>query len=500
MSPLLLFSFVLAYFLLLLGVAFYTSRNATNESFFIGNRNSNWLLVAFGMIGTSLSGVTFVSVPGTVGNIGPNGFNGFAYFQVIIGYIFGYIVIAQVLIPLYYKLNLTSIYHYLDQRFGTASYKTGALFFILSRTFGATARLYLVINVLQIFILDQMGVPFVFTTALILLMILLYTFKGGVKTIVYTDTLQTSFMLIGLIICLVFILNNLHLSLSDALTMMEDKGFTRIFDTNPNNKSFFLKNIIGGAVIAIAMTGLDQEMMQKNISVRTVGDSQKNIYTFTVIMVVVNLLFLVLGGMLYLYLLNKGAIYEGKQLLLDGKNVIGDDLFPTIALFHLPSAISIIFIIALISALFPSADGALTALTSSFCIDILGIQRNKEMNEEQQKKTRIAVHLSFAFVFLACIIFFKWLNEKSIINIILDLAGYTYGPLLGLFFFGILTRRKLRQGYGVTAICLIAPSICYFLGKNAAAWFNGYQIGFEMLLINGLLTFIGLYLFSRKAV
>ena len=498
MSPILLFSFVLAYFLLLLGVAFYTSRNATNESFFIGNRNSNWLLVAFGMIGTSLSGVTFVSVPGTVGNIGPNGFNGFAYFQVIIGYIFGYIVIAQVLIPLYYKLNLTSIYHYLDQRFGTESYKTGALFFILSRTFGATARLYLVINVLQIFILDKMGVPFVFTTALILLMILLYTFKGGVKTIVYTDTLQTSFMLIGLIICLFFILNNLHLNLSDAIAMMEDKGFTRIFDTNPNNKSFFLKNIIGGAVIAIAMTGLDQEMMQKNISVRTVGDSQKNIYTFTVIMVVVNLLFLVLGGMLYLYLLNKGAIYDGKQFLLEGKNVIGDDLFPTIALFHLPSAISIIFIIALISALFPSADGALTALTSSFCIDILGIQRNKEMSEEKQKKTRIAVHLSFAFIFLACIVFFKWLNEKSIINIILDLAGYTYGPLLGLFFFGILTQRKLRSGYGVTLICLIAPAICYVLGKNAADWFNGYQIGFEMLLINGLLTFLGLYLFSRK--
>lgn len=498
MSPILLFSFVLAYFLLLLGVAVYTSRNATNESFFIGNRNSNWLLVAFGMIGTSLSGVTFVSVPGTVGNIGPNGFNGFAYFQVIIGYIFGYIVIAQVLIPLYYKLNLTSIYHYLDQRFGTESYKTGALFFILSRTFGATARLYLVINVLQIFILDNMGVPFVFTTALILLMILLYTFKGGVKTIVYTDTLQTSFMLIGLIICLVFILNNLHLSLSDALTLMKDKGFTRIFDTNINNKSFFLKNIIGGAVIAIAMTGLDQEMMQKNISVRTVGDSQKNIYTFTGILVVVNLLFLVLGGMLYIYLLNKGAAYEGKQFLLDGKNVIGDDLFPSVALYHLPSAISIIFIIALISALFPSADGALTALTSSFCIDILGIQQNKDMSEEKQKKTRITVHLSFAIIFLICIIFFKWLNEKSIINIILDLAGYTYGPLLGLFFFGILTKRKLRQGYGVTAICLIAPACCYILGKNAAVWFNGYQIGFEMLLINGLLTFAGLYFFSRR--
>lgn len=499
MSPILLFSFVLAYFFLLLGVAMYTSRNATNESFFIGNRNSNWLLVAFGMIGTSLSGVTFVSVPGTVGNIGPNGFNGFAYFQVIIGYIFGYIVIAQVLIPLYYKLNLTSIYHYLDQRFGKESYKTGALFFIISRTFGATARLYLVINVLQIFILDSMGVPFVFTTALILLMILLYTFKGGVKTIVYTDTLQTSFMLIGLIICLIYILNNLHLSFGDALSIIESKGYTRIFDTNISNKSFFLKNIIGGAVIAIAMTGLDQEMMQKNISVRTVGDSQKNIYTFTVIMIVVNLLFLILGGMLYLFMLNKGAAYEGKQFLLEGKNVIGDDLFPTIALYHLPSAMSIIFIIALISALFPSADGALTALTSSFCIDILGIHKKANATEASQKKTRIAVHLSFAIVFLCCIIFFKWLNEKSIINIILDLAGYTYGPLLGLFFFGILTKRILNPGYGVTAVCLMAPTLCYMLGKNASEWFNGYQIGFEMLLINGLLTFLGLYLISSKS-
>ena len=499
MSPILLFSFVLAYFFLLLGVAFYTSRNATNESFFIGNRNSNWVLVAFGMIGTSLSGVTFVSVPGTVGNIGSNGFNGFAYFQVIIGYIFGYIVIAQVLIPLYYKLNLTSIYHYLDQRFGKESYKTGALFFIISRTFGATARLYLVINVLQIFILDSMGVPFVFTTALILLMILLYTFKGGVKTIVYTDTLQTSFMLIGLVICLIYILNNLNLSFGDALSMMESKGYTRIFDINFLNKSFFLKNMIGGAVIAIAMTGLDQEMMQKNISVRTVGDSQKNIYTFTFIMIVVNLLFLILGGMLYLFMLNKGALYEGKQLLLEGKNVIGDDLFPTIALYHLPSTISIIFIIALISALFPSADGALTALTSSFCIDILGIHKKKDATEASQKKTRITVHLSFALVFLCCIIFFKWLNEKSIINIILDLAGYTYGPLLGLFFFGILTKRKLNAGYGVTLVCLLAPSICYLLGKNAASWFNGYQIGFEMLLINGLLTFLGLYAISKRS-
>jgi len=498
MSSLLLFSFVLGYFTLLLGVAMYTARNATNESFFIGNRNSNWMLVAFGMIGTSLSGVTFVSVPGTVGNISPTGFNGFAYFQVIIGYIFGYLAIAYVLIPLYYKLNLTSIYHYLDQRFGKESYKTGALFFIISRTFGATARLFLVINVLQIFILDKMHVPFVFTAALILLMILLYTWKGGVKTIVYTDTLQTSFMLIGLVICLFYILSDLDLSFGQALGMMTERGYTKIFETDINSKAFFLKNIIGGAVIAIAMTGLDQEMMQKNISVRTMKDSQKNIFTFTAIMVVVNLLFLALGGLLYLYLSNKGASYDGKQFLFEGKNVIGDDLFPTIALFHLPPAIGIIFIIALISALFPSADGALTALTSSFCIDILGIRRKEGLSEASQKRTRIVVHLSFAVIFLFCIMLFKWIDNKSIIGIILDLAGYTYGPLLGLFAFGILTKRKLGAGYGVTAVCLVAPALCYALGKNAASWFNGYQIGVEMLLINGVLTFIGLLLISRK--
>lgn len=498
MSSLLLFSFVLGYFTLLLGVAMYTARNATNESFFIGNRNSNWMLVAFGMIGTSLSGVTFVSVPGTVGNISPTGFNGFAYFQVIIGYIFGYLAIAYVLIPLYYKLNLTSIYHYLDQRFGKESYKTGALFFIISRTFGATARLFLVINVLQIFILDKMHVPFVFTAALILLMILLYTWKGGVKTIVYTDTLQTSFMLIGLVICLFYILSDLDLSFGQALGMMTERGYTKIFETDINSKAFFLKNIIGGAVIAIAMTGLDQEMMQKNISVRTMKDSQKNIFTFTAIMVVVNLLFLALGGLLYLYLSDKGASYDGKQFLFEGKNVIGDDLFPTIALFHLPPAIGIIFIIALISALFPSADGALTALTSSFCIDILGIRRKEGLTEASQKRTRIVVHLSFAVIFLFCIMLFKWIDNKSIIGIILDLAGYTYGPLLGLFAFGILTKRKLGVGYGVTAVCLVAPALCYALGKSAASWFNGYQIGVEMLLINGVLTFLGLLLISRK--
>ena len=498
MSPVLLFSFVLGYFLLLLGVSMYTARNATNESFFIGNRNSNWMLVAFGMIGTSLSGVTFVSVPGTVGNISGVSYNGFSYFQVVLGYILGYMVIAYVLIPLYYKLNLTSIYHYLDQRFGRESYKTGALFFIISRTFGATARLFLVINVLQIFILDEMGVPFVLTSAIILFMILLYTFKGGVKTIVYTDTLQTTFMLAGLIICIVYILTQIDLSFLQVIDSMQEKGYTKLWITNFNSKSHVLKNIIGGAVIAIAMTGLDQEMMQKNISVRTMKDSQKNILTFTTIMVIVNLLFLFLGGLLYLYTTLNGGAYDGNQLLFEGKNVIGDDLFPTIALFHLPPAIGVIFIIALISALFPSADGALTALTSSFCIDILGIRRQAGLTEEKQKRTRIFVHLSFAIIFLICVMVFKWINNKSIIGIILDLAGYTYGPLLGLFSFGMITKRILPKGYGVTVVCLLAPAICYALGKAAPSLFNEYQIGFEMLLINGMLTFFGLWLLSKK--
>ena len=498
MSPVLLFSFVLGYFLLLLGVSMYTARNATNESFFIGNRNSNWMLVAFGMIGTSLSGVTFVSVPGTVGNISGDSYNGFSYFQVVLGYILGYMVIAYVLIPLYYKLNLTSIYHYLDQRFGRESYKTGALFFIISRTFGATARLFLVINVLQIFILDEMGVPFVLTSAIILFMILLYTFKGGVKTIVYTDTLQTTFMLAGLIICIVYILTQIDLSFLQVIDSMQEKGYTKLWITNFNSKSHVLKNIIGGAVIAIAMTGLDQEMMQKNISVRTMKDSQKNILTFTTIMVIVNLLFLFLGGLLYLYTTLNGGAYDGNQLLFEGKNVIGDDLFPTIALFHLPPAIGVIFIIALISALFPSADGALTALTSSFCIDILGIRRQAGLTEEKQKRTRIFVHLSFAIIFLICVMVFKWINNKSIIGIILDLAGYTYGPLLGLFSFGMITKRILPKGYGVTVVCLLAPAICYALGKAAPSLFNEYQIGFEMLLINGMLTFFGLWLLSKK--
>jgi Na+/proline symporter len=504
MSASLLFSFVIGYFVLLLVVAWFTSRNSNNDSFFIGNRNSNWMLVAFGMVGTSLSGVTFVSVPGTVGDFTGDLHKGFAYFQVVIGYFFGYLVVAFVLLPLYYKMNLTSIYNYLQKRFGTIAYKTGALFFIISRTVGATARLYLVIFVLQDFILKNFGVPFVITALIILLMILLYTFEGGVKTIVYTDTLQTTLMLVGLVVTVVFILNNLHISVGDAMRTLTDKGYTAIFNTDVKSGGFFLKQIIGGAFITISMFGLDQEMMQKNISVKTLKDSQKNMITFNLVSAGVNFLFLLLGGLLYLYALDHGAQYTQAaagakwQLMSNNQNIMGDALFPTMALNLMPQAISIIFIIALISALFPSADGALTALTSSFCIDMLGLKHRDDLSEKQKKRIRLTVHLSFTLIFLVCIMIFYRIGDRSIIDKILTLAGYTYGPLLGLFAFGILSKRTLPHSILITIICLAAPVLSYILSQNAAKWFNGYQIGIELLLINGLLTYLGLYSISSK--
>ncbi len=511
MSPSTLLYFVICYFLLLFIVAWYTSKNSNNDSFFIGNRNSNWMLVAFGMIGTSLSGVTFVSVPGSVGNIGKAGLlpNALGYFQVVIGYFIGYIVVAYVLLPLYYKLNLTSIYNYLKQRFGTWAYKTGASFFILSRTVGATARLYLVINILHIFILSRMHIPFWVSAAVVLIMILLYTFEGGVKTIVYTDTLQTTLMILGLVVCIGYILSHLNFSVSGAVNAMEAKRLTKIFNTDIKSKGFFIKQIIGGAFITIAMTGLDQEMMQKNISVKNLKDSQKNMLSFSVILVFVNLLFLLLGGLLYLYAYNQGASFTTVMVndqptwafVQNNLVITGDNLFPSVALGLLqsmPSFISIIFIIALISALFPSADGALTALTSTFCIDILGIKERDDLNEKQKKRMRLTVHLIMTVIFFISILIFREINSRSIIDKILDLAGYTYGPLLGLFSFGILTKRNLPDKYIIALIALVSPVICYFLQTNASHLLNGYVIGIEILIINGLLTFTGLLIISKK--
>ncbi len=479
MSPFFLFSFVIAYFLILLLVAWYTGRNSTNESFFIGNKSSNWMLVAFGMVGTSLSGVTFVSVPGAVAK------ESFAYFQVTIGYLIGYIVIAYVLLPLYYRLNLTSIYNYLQNRLGFTSYKTGAGFFILSRTLGATARLYLVVNILQDAILNSFHIPFWATTLIILGMILLYTYEGGVKTIVYTDTLQTSCMLLGLVICVIYILNTLHLGLGDSLQAMHEKGYSQIFFSNPNSKLFFVKQILAGAFITITMTGMDQEMMQKNISVKTLKDSQKNVISMSLVLMSVIFIFLFLGGLLYLY---------ATQLNLP---VTGDKLFPAIALDHMPPFISVIFIIALISALFPSADGAITALTSTFCIDIIGMQRRMDLTDAQKKKMRQRVHLSFAVIFLAFVMVFKWINDSSMIGLILKVAAFTYGPILGLFAFGILLKRSVKNKW-VPVICITSPVICFLLEKFQQQIFGSFELGLELLIINGLITFTGLLLISNK--
>ena len=480
MSPILTVSIILIYFLVLLVISWYTARNAGNFGFFAGNKSSPWYIVAFGMIGTSLSGVTFVSVPGTVET------QGLTYLIVVLGYFVGYLAIAYILLPLYYKLGLTSIYTYLQQRLGITSYKTGALLFIVSRTVGATARLYLVIRVLQFFILDAVGVPFWLTAVFILLLILAYTFKGGVKTIVWTDTLQTTFMLAGLVSCVVFILNNLEISFGEAWIQMSSKGYTKLLNTDFNSPGYFLKHLIGGAFIAITMTGLDQEMMQKNISVKTLKDSQKNIVTLSLILIFVNFLFLFLGGALYLY-----AQTHGLELK-------GDDLFPSLALKHFPPIMGLIFIIALISALFPSADGAITALTASYCLDILGIQRNKNLSEQQQVTTRRKVHLSFAVLFLAFVMLFHWIDNRSIIDLILKLAGYTYGPLLGLFAFGVFTKYKLKEKL-VPIVCLLSPLITYLIAENSVKLLAGYKFGYELLLLNGMITWFGLFLIRKSS-
>ena len=480
MSPLLLFSFVIAYFVLLLVVAYRTSRGSDNESFFIGNRNSNWMLVAFGMIGTSLSGITFVSVPGAVAK------DSFSYFQITLGYFLGYILIAFVLLPLYYRIHLTSIYNFLNDRLGISAYKTGAAFFILSRVLGATARLYLVVNILQGAILSGFHIPFWLTTLTILLMILLYTYEGGVKTIVWTDTLQTTCMLGGMVICVFFILQHLNLGLPGALEAMQVKGYSKIFFTDPQSKMFFGKQIVAGMFITLTMTGMDQEMMQKSISVKTLKDSQKNMVTLGFIMLVVIFLFLFLGGLLYLFAASENL------------SVTGDHLFPELALHHMPPFISVIFIIALISALFPSSDGAITALTASFCIDILGINRNAHLDEASRKKIRQRVHLCFIGIFLIFVLIYKWISSDSMIGIILKVAAYTYGPLLGLFSFSILTRRSLRDSW-VPWICILSPVLCFFLDKYQEHIFGNFKIGLELLLINGIFTFLGLYLISKKS-
>ncbi|WP_313377173.1 sodium:solute symporter [Chishuiella sp.] len=494
---------VILYFVGLLVISYFTSRNSDNQSFFNGNKKSKWWLVAFGMIGTSLSGVTFISVPGTVGKLTGTEYiyGGFEYYMMVIGFFLGYFIVAGILLPLYYKMNLTSIYTYLGKRFNVEAHKMGSIFFIISRGIGATARLYLVVNVLQIFLLDNLGVPFWVTTFILLLMILLYTFEGGVKTIVVTDTLQTSFMIISLIACIWFILSHLNLSVGEAYDIMQAKNYTHFINSDPNSKTYFLKTILGGMFITIAMTGLDQEMMQKNISVDNLHNSKKNMLTFAGTLLIVNLAFLFLGGLLYIYAMSEGGFYttDGFFMQQDGQNIMGDDMFPALSLLghHFPMIIAIIFIIGLISALFPSADGALTAVTSSFCVDLLNLNEDKSKTEKQKKKTRIKIHLAFTIIFFVLIMIFKIINNKSIVYLVMEIAGYTYGPLLGLFAFGILTKRNIYKKYAIVTVAVLAPLFTYIINESVTN-FTDYRIGVELIVVNGLLTFLGLYAVSTK--
>ena len=478
MKDYILLGVLFLYFIVLLAISWFTSRNATTSSFFSGDKKSAWYLVAFGMIGTSLSGVTFVSVPGKVLS------SGWHYYQLVIGFFIGYFVVAYVLLPIYYRLKLTSIYTYLEHRLGLNAYQWGAGYFILSRTLGATVRLYLVINVLQLFIFDKLGIPFWLSTLTIILMIVAYTLKGGVKTIVWTDTLQTTFMLLALVVCIFSIQSKLNLGWNDIINTMSTNKLMGLWETNWLKGDYFLKHIIGGAFITIAMTGLDQEMMQKNISVKSLKDAQKNMIVFSITLLAVNALFLLLGGVLSLYI---------GQL---GIKVAPDDLFPYVVQNYLPFGVFVIFIVGLISALFPSVDGAITALTSSFCIDVLGFNRNN-FEEEKKKRVKRWIHLSFALLFMILVFLFKWLDNKSIVDLIFDIAGYTYGPLLGLFAFGILTKRQFIHSK-IAVISLVAPLLCYIIKTNASSLLGTYQIGNELLILNGTITFILLFIFSKK--
>lgn len=478
---------VALYSLLLFYITWWTSKGANNESYYVGNRSSKWYLVAYGMIGASLSGVTFISVPGAVGT------SQFGYLQVVLGYLIGYGVIAYLLLPLYYRLNLTSIYSYLQQRFGNASYKTGAFFFILSRVVGAAFRMYIVVNVLQLFVFDSLGVPFFVTVAVFILLILLYTYQGGVKTIVYTDTLQTTFMLLSVVLSIIFIMKNLHLGIGDLSDTLSEYTKVLHFD-DWRLKSFFPKQFFGGMFIAIAMTGLDQEMMQKNISCKTLKDAQKNVMTFSAILLVVNIMFLVLGALLYIY-----AHKANIPLMIDAKGkIISDNVFPTIALQHFGTVSGIFFILGLISAAYPSADGALTALTSVFCLDFLGLKEDTTKTEEEKKKIRQKVHIAFAGILFLVIVLYKLVNNDAMINNIFTWAGYTYGPLLGLYSFGLFTKKQVNDKF-VPLVCILSPIACILINEYSLELFSGYKFGFEMIILNGLFTFIGLWIIRKRS-
>lgn len=479
----LILSCFLGYTLLLFAVMWLTSRkSADNDSFFRGQRKSPWPVVAYGMIGASLSGITFMSVPGGVY------YGQFTYLPLVLGYVLGYVLIATVLLPLYYKLNLTSIYSYLGQRFGTVSEKTGALFFIISRLLGSALRMYLVVFVLYEFVFKAWGIPFWVPAVAFIAIILLYTFRSGVKTVVWTDMLQTTFLLLAAVATVAAILKELNIGYMDLLQHSAQQGYTRVFETDPTAGKYYWKQILSGTFITLAMTGLDQDMMQKNLTCKSLRDAQKNVLTSSLLFIIVNILFLSLGAALIAY---AGTVGFALPTNPDG-TVVGDKIFPSIA-FHLSTFTAVVFVLGMVAAGYSSADGTLTALTTTFCYNFLKFgDKEHATHQEKELRTRRTVHIVFALLYLVVIMAFRPFHNQSLIDTLFDIAGFTYGPLLGLYAFGLFTKHRVRDRW-VPAIAILSPIACYLL-KIAMPLWTGYHFGFEILLLNGLLTFVGLLL------
>ncbi|MFD1094541.1 sodium:solute symporter [Salegentibacter chungangensis] len=477
MSPILVFSVIAGYFVVLLGISHFTSKKADNTTFFTANRQSPWYLVAYGMVGASLSGVTFISVPGEVGN------SGWTYLQFVMGNMVGYAVIALVLIPLFYKLRLVSIYEYLRDRFGHKSYLAGASFFLISQTIGASFRLFLAAVVLQIAFFDAFGIPFSVTVLVTILLIWLYTFRGGIKTIVWTDTLQTTFLLLAVVISIFVIMSHMDLGAEKVFSVVAESDLSNIFDWNWKSDRNFYKTFLAGVFITIAMNGLDQNVMQKNLTCKNKGEAQKNIFWFSITFFFSTLLFLALGVLLYKYAIDQ-------QIPIPERT---DDLYPLLALNHFGIFAGVVFLIGIVAAAFSSADSALTALTTSFCVDILDLEKKKG----DQKKIRLGVHIGFTILMFLVIVIFNAINDTSVVSAVFKVAGFTYGPLLGLFAFGLITSRPVKDRF-VPIVCVLSPIISFILDMNSTEWFYGYQFGFEILLVNAAITYFGLWMLYNK--
>ncbi len=492
MTPIAILSLIIIYFGILFFISHIMSKNNSgNDAFFKANKNSKWYLVAFGMIGTALSGVTFISVPGQVGSPDVQ----FKYFQFVLGNAVGFILIAKVLLPLYYRMNLTSIYGYIEQRLGHVSYKTAASIFLISRTIGSAARLYLVVIVLQRYVFDAFGVPFWVTVLCSLGLIFAYTYRGGLKTIIITDTLQTIFLVSSVIFTIFFICDSLDYSIPQAFEAVKESNYSKIFFYEDWLKSnYWLKQILGGIFVTIAMVGLDQDLMQKNLSCKNIGEAQKNMFTFTGIFVLINLFFLSVGALLYIY-----AEQNGIEIpMVNGKERT-DLLFPEIAFNYLTLIPAIVFLLGLTAATFATTDSALTALTTSFCVDFLGMDKAENATKPNLVRTRHFVHIGFSLLMFVVILVIYLLNSDSVVSLIFKIAAYTYGPLLGLYAFGLFVKTKTVKDVFVPIVCVLAPAITFVISLYSKELFGNYEFAEELIILNGALTFFGLLLISRPA-